>query len=224
MNKMIELHPNEKVKGVKDYPGYAITDHGRVISYTDPLPKLLKLQVDGMGYNHVRLYNSVEPEYYSNGMKKPKLFKVHRLVADHFLWNSRKKCVNHKDCDKQNNHFSNLEWVTHQENTDHAWENGRMANLFTIGSAKRSHKLKVTYKDGKVLYFRSKVDLVIYSGAALSTVNRRVKGGDFGNVGFKVEQLKEIPEGVEIVDPASLEKKKRAYYLKYWGKTRFTRK
>ena len=224
MKEIIKLYPKERVKIVKDYPGYAITDHGRVISYTDPLPKFLKLQTDAVGYNHVRLYNSVEPEYYSNGMKKPKLFKVHRLVASHFLWNSRKKCVNHKDSDKQNNHYTNLEWVTHQENTDHAWENGRMGNVHTVGADKNCHRVKITYKDGKVLYFRSKVDLVIYSGVALSTIGRRIKDKDFGNIAFKVEQLEKIPEGVEIVDPETLTDKKRAYYLKYWGKTRYTRK
>lgn len=35
--------------------------------------------------------------------------------------------INHKDCNKHNNHISNLEWITAEDNIRHAWENGRHA-------------------------------------------------------------------------------------------------
>ena len=51
------------------------------------------------------------------------------MVAEAFLDNPKeKKQVNHKDCDKLNNHVDNLEWMTLQENIGHAVANGRQRN------------------------------------------------------------------------------------------------
>lgn len=47
---------------------------------------------------------------------------IHRLVAETYIPNPQNKSeVNHKDLDKLNNHYSNLEWVSKQENTIHAY-------------------------------------------------------------------------------------------------------
>lgn len=56
---------------------------------------------------------------------KRKSFKVHRLVASAFIDNpEHKPHVNHIDGNPLNNHVSNLEWCTQQENVAHALNTG----------------------------------------------------------------------------------------------------
>jgi len=51
-------------------------------------------------------------------------YSVHRLVAQAYIHNTENKPqVNHKDLNKLNNHFSNLEWATQIENMIHAKKN-----------------------------------------------------------------------------------------------------
>lgn len=52
-----------------------------------------------------------------------KRYVIHRLVALHFIPNQlNKPCVNHKDGNKMNNHYTNLEWVTYSENERHSYD------------------------------------------------------------------------------------------------------
>ena len=94
---------------------YYITEDGKC--YNSKTGKYLKGQENCK--NGYFSYNITLP----NGSKK-RLY-AHRLVAQAFLekpLNKNKKEVNHIDGNKLNNNVDNLEWVTPQENTKHAYD------------------------------------------------------------------------------------------------------
>lgn len=98
---------------VNGFPGYRVTDCGKV--YSLKRNKLIELKPDitSGGYFRVTLSNAGVTKRYT----------VHRLVAMHFINNlGDKPFVNHKDGNKKNNHYSNLEWCSCAENTKHAFD------------------------------------------------------------------------------------------------------
>lgn len=101
----------EKWKSLTGYPGYAISNLGRV--YGEKRERILKARITPAGYYIVDL--PVEDE---ENNKKYKSFYVHRLVADTFVPNDSpetKIAVIFKDGDKLCCLDSNLEWVTKAE-------------------------------------------------------------------------------------------------------------
>lgn len=84
--------------------------------------RILKPSVCGKGYLRLSLRN--------DNWRTKKNYLVHRLVAFAFLecLDTRRKHVNHKDGCKLNNKVDNLEWVTNQENMDHAVKTGLIKN------------------------------------------------------------------------------------------------
>ena len=75
--------------------------------------------------------------YYT--VKVPKIIKLHRLVAQCFIQNPENKPeVNHKDGNKTNNNYWNLEWTTKLENMQHSHKMGLHNNK---GERSRTAKL-----------------------------------------------------------------------------------
>jgi hypothetical protein len=101
----------KEIKGYEDL--YFATSNGQIWSckrkqYLDQVP-------DQKGYLHVVLYKDGES----------KRCCVHRLVLSAFVPQPKDKDqVNHIDGNKQNNNLNNLEWVTNQENVQHAFKIG----------------------------------------------------------------------------------------------------
>lgn len=89
--------------------------HGRGVIRNAKTKLLLRPGLGGAGYLTVVLIK--------NGTRKT--FNVHSLNADAHLPNpDNKRCINHKDGVKTNNHISNLQRVTHRENNIHAINTG----------------------------------------------------------------------------------------------------
>lgn len=92
---------------------YDITSDGRVWSYKSK--RWLKA-TPRKGYPRVTLCHK-------DGTKTTRT--VHRFVGIHFAPNPfNKPCINHKDGNKANNDYRNLEWCTWLENIHHAKVNG----------------------------------------------------------------------------------------------------
>jgi hypothetical protein len=94
-------------KKIEGYDNYMVSDTGKILNIKKN-KHLVNVLADR--YFIVLLYKN----------NKRKRYYVHRLVADAFCQKKEGKVfVNHKDLNKHNNHFSNLEWVSSKENVIH---------------------------------------------------------------------------------------------------------
>ena len=149
----------EPVKGHENK--YLVSNHGEVKSiYSD---KVLKGFIDIFGYHQV-LFGKTHK-------------KVHRLVAEAFIPNpENKRCVNHIDCVKTNNHISNLEWVTHSENTVHKFNMGYRANEMEKCWNAKIDEIQILCIRKCIADGLSKKDLAEYFKIKKMTINRFLSG------------------------------------------------
>lgn len=109
------------------YPGvgkyrYVISNHGRVFSVI--YQKELKYHLDKDGYRRIGIVRTL-----SNGKRSKSPIGIHRMVAFTFLEEvDGHRLVNHKNGNKQDNYYKNLEWSTPLLNTQHAIMMGLQIN------------------------------------------------------------------------------------------------
>ena len=98
------------------YPGYQVSDLGRVRSHKGKSVFLLTEKYSAAGRAQVRLYTK-------DGRKT---IQVSVLIAEAFLGPKPEGlwCL-HRDDDKRNNCVSNLYWGTPSDNSNDAYANGR---------------------------------------------------------------------------------------------------
>jgi len=162
----------EQWRDIKGYEGlYQVSDHGNVRScprkvwnYTKP-GRLMKFYAKSNGYLTLALVNK-------DGTCAKHIY-VHRLVAEAFVPNpSGYTQINHKDFNKANNHYLNLEWVTPKMNIVHFRES-RMAR-------KHDDKKQRTLANKSLNYILENKESVLClydSGASITDVSSNLKIG-----------------------------------------------
>lgn len=111
--------------------------------YEHLISNLYLLDVDVVnGYILNRNANSVDGKGYLLISVMGKLYKQHEVIAVVGGLDIVNKTVNHKDSNKLNNRFDNLESVSNAENMQHAFANGIHTNRrIAVGSEQGSSKL-----------------------------------------------------------------------------------
>ena len=104
------------MNNIPQYPKYSVSKDGLIV-FNNESGKALKQAADKAGYVWVTLLLT-DKDY------KIKRVPVHRMVAFTYLGppGPDQVWVNHKDGNKANNHFENLEWSTISENIKHSFE------------------------------------------------------------------------------------------------------
>ena len=122
---------------------YQVSNYGRVKSFQNKFPKIMRADEQSKGYMQIRLHK--------NG--KAKNFGVHVLVAQAFCPNLENKPeVDHRNGDKTNNCVWNLNWATRKENADRAY----LLGLIKVKRGTQCHYAKLKVED--VIYIRENAD------------------------------------------------------------------
>jgi hypothetical protein len=167
---------------IPGYENYIINSFGDVISLSRNIirkngnpqkihPKYLKPCLDKNGYLFLRLSN----------LGSVKSIKVHQLVAMSFLNHTpcgMEKVIDHKDENKLNNYFENLQILSNRKNTSKSIDKSKTTSAF-IGvywnSAKKKWKssIKINGKNKFLGYFDSEIEASRYYEDALIAIENK---------------------------------------------------
>lgn len=148
------MRNGEKVWRVyPEYPHILVSNFGDIVSTYFKKHRTLTSHIDYKGYPATQF--TINKKHFNK--------RIHRLVAETFIPNPAiLPQVNHKDGNKLNNHISNLEWVTNNENMKKSAELGlhwrgekhlsaklkeyQVLEIRKLLKYKKPHKIAVLYK------------------------------------------------------------------------------
>ena len=163
-------------KDKKDYEGlYQVSNLGRAKSLINNKgqyrEKILKHNIRN-GYPSVTLCKN----------KKLKSFTIHRLVAEAFIPNPNNlPCVNHKDENRLNNFFNNLEWCTYSYNINY----GTGLKRRSITQSKpvlQYDKMVILLKSGNLLWNVAEMVIAKYMFQSVVEVNENIIKTVYGDI------------------------------------------
>ena len=139
---------------------YLVSNTGEVKSVKTG--RIRKQNINPKGYYFINI---------SLGSRESKIsIKVHRAVAETFLTNENNyPVINHKDGNKLNNNVDNLEFCTHQQNTEHAIK----LNLFNPSEIAKRNRNDVIRNKKRVMSVENAkcYDLVLDAGKEYNPSN-----------------------------------------------------
>ena len=143
---MIDIFYPLNILNIKnDY--YKISSNGTIMNGKG---HIMKQELSNAGYNRIRL---------ALNDKTTKKFSTHRLVAMLFVdgYSEEMNVVNHKNGNKLDNRYSNLEWTNNSINVRHAYETGLNTTVgenhhFSVVPDELLHKICKLIENGLTNY------------------------------------------------------------------------
>ena len=155
----------EKWLPIPGFPGYEVSNLGQVKSYKQTKAgKLLASKKNHKGYLEVRLQDI-------DGAQVSKF--IHRLVLMTFapIDNMENLTVDHIDNNIENNHLSNLRWLTAEENLLRATLKEDWSK-HCYNYSRKGGQIKITYEDGREEIYPNLMRAVEATGMCKRTINR----------------------------------------------------